>query len=91
MENIQHPTTDNQGVLREGAEPLNDPVSYTEMKDLPRDFVFVPPVAIMKDMEPLKQQLPDSLVNTQVQELIDDDKTHEWLEKVKTLLSNRGC
>ena len=60
------------------------------MKDLHRDFVFVPPVAIMKDMEPPKQQLPDSLVNTQVQELdIDDDKTHEWLEKVKTLLSNR--
>ena len=29
------------------------------------------------------------VTHVQVQELdIDDDKTHEWLEKVKTLLSN---
>ena len=50
---------------------------------------FVPPVAVLIDIIPLKRQVPHCFINEQTVPDSNDSKTQEWIERVKNFFANR--
>ena len=62
---------------------------HLETKFHARVYAYVPPVTMVKDMKPPRQQLPYYFVNAQLQEPSDDIKPQECLERIQILLANK--